>query len=580
MMTTTQAAIRVELSDRLVGELPRFFGGRLAAFRELFQNAYRAGAKNVRLTLEGQTLTVEDDGEGCPSPKLLLCAGETGWDEDRVVEPAGLGFFSLLGMDVSASVTVESHGWRVVLLPDEVLARKLVVPTPGTVTRGLRLVMLLVEPNPERDLAEARAYYPMNVTLNGNELPVARLVGEPRIETPVGSVHLSSRPYTGSHCAIWEHRPVMGETFSKALHKAAQGSIQEGILRSFKLEWVAEMTCGVTPKLPDRNDLQQSPELVRAAATILATIESHFLARARSIVASWPETIRVTHSMTGYAMPEWLVRTQMGDAILKALGWARIQTPNWGDPNIYYADDNEGWRHEPYLIMAYTRTFVRVADENVAHSMNNAIALGASLPWAVHDEDAPDALTLRIIGVKGPTTSWVQLADEIRVGPHVLPFLLDEDGAEGGHVVVACSAENAVRAVMGGSVLLGGFEADYGDVLTGFIACHDYDTLTSSWVVYKGSDPYVDWREVKHDLVQQLTEDHLPKLAEARAAHHTLVCAQDDLKDLAERAQRLAGTEAFRTDAGLKMARVGIHHAQRRLERRLERAAKQACLPA
>src|SRR5687767_5089891 len=78
--------IQARLSDRLIGELPRFFGGRLPAFRELFQNAFRAGAKRVNITLEGQVLVVEDDGAGCPDPQLLLAAGTTGWDESKVVE--------------------------------------------------------------------------------------------------------------------------------------------------------------------------------------------------------------------------------------------------------------------------------------------------------------------------------------------------------------------------------------------------------------------------------------------------------------------------------------------------------------
>jgi hypothetical protein len=580
----TSKAIQVELTDRLVGELPRFFGGRLAAFRELFQNAYRAGAKNVRLTLEGQMLTVEDDGTGCPDPQLLLAAGQTGWDEHRVVEPAGLGFFSLLGRDVSASVTVESFGWRVMLVPAQVLARKPVLVTPGTVTTGLRLVMLLVEPNPERDLKEARAYYPFRVTLNGEEVPPLALAGQHVVETPVGPVHLDREArHQEMHSAIWEHRPIRGgQAFGKALEKAARGAIQQGILHSFRLEWVADMNCGVTPKLPDRNDLQQAPELVAAAGTLLAAIESHFLARAREVVATWPETIQsgdVFPQEGQPKMPEWLTQTQMGYAILDALGWAHVHASDWREPNLY--EDGDGrWRHENYAISVFTRRFVRVQDDHVAASINNAAALGADLPWAVHAKTY-DALPLKVVGRRGRKAgAWVTLAREIQVGAHRLPFLLSREYADEVNVVLACGPDEAVKAISGGKATLGGFEANFSDLLTGFIACNDHESLTLSWVVADTREPYVDWRKVTHDLVQQVTDDFLPPaLAKARSAHHDLVCARDELHDLEQRAKRVAQLPAFRGDAGTKNVLVGINRSLRRLDEQVKKAAVRARLP-
>jgi hypothetical protein len=557
--------------------LPRFFGGRLAAFREIFQNAYRAGAKNVRLTLEGQTLTVEDDGQGCPDPALLLAAGETGWDEARVVEPAGLGFFSLLSKDVSASVTVESRGWRLALVPSQVLARKPVLVTTGSVTQGLRLVLLLVEPRPERDLEEARAYYPFTVTLNGEEVPRRELEG-PRIETPVGSVVLTPRSFHHDDFAVWEHRPIRGGgTFARSLQKAAHGRVQEGVLRSFALAWVAIMGCGVVPKLPDRNDLQQGPELDAAASAILASIETHYLALARQVVAKWPDVIRGHYALgTEHEVPDWLVNTHMGTAILEEFGWAVITAYRWSDPNIYF-DESDGWRSEPSATKVLTKTFVRVKETSVAHSMNTAAVMGLNVPWAVQDDHG---LELKVVGRKGPETSWVRLARHLRVGIYELPFLLDTDKDDHARVLVNGKADEAVRALGRGKATLGGMAADYGDTLVGFIACHDDESLNNSWGEYRGSESIVDWREVRHDVIQQVTHDHLPKaLAKARMTHHALLLARDDLDDLATRAQRLSTTLAFRGDEDLKSAQERMRRCQRRLEKKLEQAATRARLP-
>jgi len=60
-------------------------GGWRAELRELFQNAYRAGARNVTLTQERNVLTFADDGVGCDEPQLLLAAGATGTRYSSIV---------------------------------------------------------------------------------------------------------------------------------------------------------------------------------------------------------------------------------------------------------------------------------------------------------------------------------------------------------------------------------------------------------------------------------------------------------------------------------------------------------------
>lgn len=105
--------IRPRLDDRLLGELPRFFGGLLPTVREAFQNAYRAGATlvEVQTSQNGSILTISNNGQGCPDPQILLSAGATGWGEE-IVEPADLGFFSFLNPYIIKRAIAESAGWR------------------------------------------------------------------------------------------------------------------------------------------------------------------------------------------------------------------------------------------------------------------------------------------------------------------------------------------------------------------------------------------------------------------------------------------------------------------------------------
>src|SRR6266508_1766991 len=68
---------------------------------ELFQNAARAGARNIRLTPDDRGFIYQDDGRGLRDRydfEALLKLGESGWDQ-RIEEderPNGLGIHSLL----------------------------------------------------------------------------------------------------------------------------------------------------------------------------------------------------------------------------------------------------------------------------------------------------------------------------------------------------------------------------------------------------------------------------------------------------------------------------------------------------
>ena len=110
----THRMVKPSIDERFIHEVPRFFGGWLATLREVFQNAYRAGATEVLATLDAtQTiLTLTDNGCGCPSVEALMCIGRSDWDENQVVEAAGMGFISVLNGKLIERVIARSADWR------------------------------------------------------------------------------------------------------------------------------------------------------------------------------------------------------------------------------------------------------------------------------------------------------------------------------------------------------------------------------------------------------------------------------------------------------------------------------------
>src|SRR5438046_1436338 len=114
-------------SPGILSKADRLFRNDVAGtFVEELQNARRAGASRVDITLESQpedltslgfagteaagasfcVVTVHDDGDGIQNFQRLVTLGDSGWDQDTQAteDPAGMGFFSLClsGVEVSS----------------------------------------------------------------------------------------------------------------------------------------------------------------------------------------------------------------------------------------------------------------------------------------------------------------------------------------------------------------------------------------------------------------------------------------------------------------------------------------------
>ena len=134
--TAQPSAIRARFHDSAIRRVTRMYAATLLdALVEGFQNARRAGATRVRVTVSGpgadgpKIVTIADDGAGVADPAVLLSFGENAWDDELVAaeDAAGMGMLSLArrGCTVSSRPRnpdgTAAPGWRVQLAPEHFL---------------------------------------------------------------------------------------------------------------------------------------------------------------------------------------------------------------------------------------------------------------------------------------------------------------------------------------------------------------------------------------------------------------------------------------------------------------------------
>ena len=127
--------IRAGVHESALRRVTRMFAGIGDICTELLQNARRAGATRVSVTLTPSSedgcfdVTVTDDGTGIGNPAVLLSFGENGWDGDLVrrEDAAGMGFLSLarrgcfIASRTKAGDGAARPGWGVSLDPEHFL---------------------------------------------------------------------------------------------------------------------------------------------------------------------------------------------------------------------------------------------------------------------------------------------------------------------------------------------------------------------------------------------------------------------------------------------------------------------------
>ncbi|MCY4114876.1 MAG: ATP-binding protein, partial [Chloroflexi bacterium] len=206
------ATIRARVHEDAISRVTRFFNATtVETLNELFQNARRAGATKVDVTIADGEVRVVDNGRGIADPAALLAFGRTDWDAEtaRREDPAGMGVYSLARR---AKVTIRSRprpadgkqlpAWQVHLTPEHFLGHRIApveVIDAGSVAFGTEIVFDDDKANPDNVNSAAR-YFPLPVTCDSNSVE--------RISFLHGAVHVEE--WRGLRLGVHARQPPPG----------------------------------------------------------------------------------------------------------------------------------------------------------------------------------------------------------------------------------------------------------------------------------------------------------------------------------------------------------------------------------
>ncbi len=173
--------ITARIDPQAITRVTRFFNAGLRqTLEELLQNARRSGATEVDIWVDGDLLTIADDGTGIDDPSSLLAFGASTWNDEAVQreDPAGMGVYALAPRPCAiASKAAEGDGWRVALEPKHFRGDAPAVIEPCAMPeRGTAVTLTLLGGETEqtvKDVVEAAGrHHPLPIVFNGN--PVER----------------------------------------------------------------------------------------------------------------------------------------------------------------------------------------------------------------------------------------------------------------------------------------------------------------------------------------------------------------------------------------------------------------------
>ncbi len=199
---------QVTISSQFVRNVKRMWDSPYAAYKEIIQNALRAGAKTVRVTYRDNVLTVKDDGKGFSDLKSLLVIGESDWG-DEIVEPAGVGIYAAPAF--ADQVTIQSGRKVLILSPDLYETGQVEECESSESIEGTWVVVEGIQLDKVRQ-DEFRGFAEVDFYLNGELIPHP-LEGMEHLSTPYGRLYLKHHSkYPHTHYSY--HTDIVWEGFA------------------------------------------------------------------------------------------------------------------------------------------------------------------------------------------------------------------------------------------------------------------------------------------------------------------------------------------------------------------------------
>jgi len=325
----TPALIRGRVDIGILQKADRLFrNDDKGTFIEILQNARRAGATRVNVTLEEIpaepihcVVTVEDNGIGIESFQNLVTLGRSGWDQETqdTEDPAGMGFFSLCqsGVEVtSLSKTVTLT--REVFLGNadaEVKDHAYIAGTRLRFTRpSTRLGLSAV-------LASVAKFCPLDVCLNGEILPQhdfleGAIYREEIDGIEVGFATKFEHNFTGYRDDNWNfYGALIHERFSSFAGILTDD--HKGMPLALHVRFNVRETGRIKLQLPDRRSVIESEFLVEFKKKATAAAYRCFQQQAQHALPyrNWKEALQLGIQLkeAAYLLTTWSVSARDDD---------------------------------------------------------------------------------------------------------------------------------------------------------------------------------------------------------------------------------------------------------------------------
>jgi hypothetical protein len=450
----------VTISNNFVRNVKRMWDSPFAAYKEIIQNALRAGAKTIRVSYDDHALVVEDDGQGFDDIESLLTIGESGWGED-VVEPAGVGIFATPAF--ADEVTIQSGTRKLVLTEalfedGKVEERVMKKSVSGTkvVVKGINL-----------DKCDLRGYVDADFYINDMLIPCP-LENEDFITTPYGILYL--KHYSGAPTSDW--------LYSHSARVVWEGFSLDARYISLPGIWAVDTNAvpgELRPQLPHRDKLIQNETYHK----VIKEINDFFDEWAEGILS--PIDIKKMPGLGKYEKIAALLEKEVdreqipGALVLKARErfYTKMSVPLLGDPSIDW-DGAYGYVDGFEQEIIYTR---------------NDLVLEARLPCADEDgliQEMINAQAEQPLQLKFEANKKQCNFSPINLRKKKGGWYCDGWELDGGYLrgieVMVWDTEEGIRVVFTGKPEhLAGHVLNNADLWSIVVACNNCETLSIYW---------------------------------------------------------------------------------------------------
>lgn len=215
-------------AKRLLEGTRALFSTSATAYAELMQNARRAGASKINITVakagDGTNVLFEDDGVGIEDFYALISLAESGWDEAivKAEQPFGIGFCSVAF--AAKCIVVESRRQRIEFTQDDIILQRKIALKPSKVKVGTRIHLMgttLSKRSIEEALERFAQGFPISIWMNQQAVERQHALGQAdlvELDNAIGKIILPKTCWNLNYNLYYQGLPIRGLTQSYKYH--------------------------------------------------------------------------------------------------------------------------------------------------------------------------------------------------------------------------------------------------------------------------------------------------------------------------------------------------------------------------